>query len=176
MQSCCRTRRRFLRPLPFPAAAERRLPALCLRLCAVRWPGLDRLLLPGGISGTQLGPARPGSHPHPPSLVSLGGVVILKRGLIFVDVVVGKKHFCIREKKWLLYHFCCVQESPGPGGAFRDWRFTKHKSELFCNSLLTWAAQVRQQCQVPRSGFVCVCVGTDGGGLWIARDCKGRLV
>lgn len=138
----------------------------------MRWPGLDRLLLPGGISGTQLGPARPGSHPHPPSLVSLGGVVILKRGLIFV--VVGKKHFCIREKKWLLYHFCCVQESPGPGGVFRDWRFTKHKSGLFCNSLLTWAAQVRQQCQVPRSGFVCVCVLGPMAGVFplqgIARE------
>lgn len=62
------------------------------------------LLLPGGISGTQLGPARPGSHPHPLSPVSLGGVVILKRGLIFVDVVIGKKSTFVSEKK----SGCCI--------------------------------------------------------------------
>lgn len=141
----------------------------------MRWPGLDRLLLPGGISGTQLGPARPGSHPQPPSPVSLGGVVILKRGLIFV--VVGKKSTFVSEKKVAVVSFLLCTRIPWPRGRLQ--RLEIHKTQIW--AVLQLIADMGSAGQAAMSSAkvricMCVCVGTDGGGLSTARDCKGRLV
>lgn len=137
----------------------------------MRWPGLVRLLLPGGISGTQLGPARPGSHPHPLSPVSLGGVVILKRGLIFVDVVIGKKALLYQRRKVAVVSFLLCTRIPWPRGRLQ--RLEIPKTQIW--AVLQLIADMGSAGQAAMSSAkvricMCVCVGTDGGGLSTARE------
>lgn len=63
----------FPSPPPVPCSCRAKVACAVFAALCGALARAGSLLLPGGISGTQLGPARPGSHPHPPSLVSLGG-------------------------------------------------------------------------------------------------------
>lgn len=125
-----------------------------------------------GPSSAQPGPA---ATRTPPSLVSLGGVVILKRGLIFV--VVGKKSTFVSEKKVAVVSFLLCTRIPWPRGRLQ--RLEIHKTQIW--AVLQLIADMGSAGQAAMSSAkvricMCVCVGTDGGGLSTARDCKGRLV
>lgn len=173
MQSCCRTRRRFLRPLPFPAAAERRLPALCLRLLS---GALARAGSAAAAGWDQRDPARPSPARQPPASPFSGqsrGGCNPKTWLDFCCC--WEKSTFVSEKKVAVVSFLLCTRIPWPRGRLQ--RLEIHKTQIW--AVLQLIADMGSAGQAAMSSAkvricMCVCVCWD---RWRGSfHCKGRLV